>query len=916
MSSTWYGPLARAADLWHGWRDGSAGMPDPSRGVATTGYRETLIRRAQDAFEHERLWMESRRAAALVRLADARSRHEAAGAGLRLATERLDELQRAAPQVDMTELRYREERRPAVMIRLRRTREHGRRLAGARAELARARQAVDAVRQEIAVAEEEVDREILVALSRVRRIHEHTHRRLSAYRRRLVRTHPDGTWVNEIMDSIEPSIPGWAVRGVNDADLTRRGTTGPRVPLPSRERKPRAEPPRHRVLIRLDQQIILGADPDQVDHVVPRGIGIGARHATLRRHGDGYRVYDHGRGDGTFQAGQPLYRTDLRIGQAFTIGDYRYKLLPDNVLEETRLGPYSLVVSDLCAETNKGKPRLTRMSFAQRSGTVVAIVGPSGAGKSTLFSALLGELPTQNGAMFFGGMPLAEYGRQIRTLLGFVPQEDSLHPTLTVRQALGFAGRLRGPRQGTSARAARVEEVCRDLDLSGKVDSPIERLSGGQRKRVSIAMEILTKPRLLLLDEPTSGLDPGLDQEVMRALRTLADEEDRVVIVVTHSTDHLDLADEVLVVASEGRPVYFGPPQQLPDALATGSYADMMLTLRAPEDAAAAYQDGPASEDARTQAKDAREQVDSRPSGPGRPRGLGSLLRQQLPALIHRQIMLVLTRAPVRHPRGDDEGVWRRVKQIGAGFVVAMPLLVAVAGALLAAAVTRDPGLSGPAAPGTAPARTALSLLVTLTMLSAQALTYSDIVSEYAVVRRERRTGTAVTAIVLAKWMVNALLAVAQAAVITGVFVRVRSGPSASLVGWPWLDLFIGLAALGIAAMSAGLLISVTARKLEQAVAVATAVAIAQVALSGGLTDLSGGVRWLAIPLPSRWGFAATAASTDLRGISPAGTAADRWWTHSIGHWAFDLTMLGTLTVVFTTLAIGLLHWRLDRGDR
>jgi ABC-type multidrug transport system ATPase subunit len=143
--------------------------------------------------------------------------------------------------------------------------------------------------------------------------------------------------------------------------------------------------------------------------------------------------------------------------------------------------------------------------------------------------------------------------------IGSVPQADILHTRLTVRQALNYGAQLRLPNDTSKEeREARVADVMDKLELTERADLRIDRLSGGQRKRASIALELLTSPQLLVLDEPTSGLDPGLDAHVMETLRNLAD-DGQTVVLVTHSVDNLDFCDNVILLASGGKVAYAGP---------------------------------------------------------------------------------------------------------------------------------------------------------------------------------------------------------------------------------------------------------------------------------------------------------------------------------------------------------------------
>ena len=907
MGATRYGPFARLADWYHGWRDGRAGVPDRERGVATTAHREMLIRRAQDAFELERLVLEERSDAAMRALAAATESRRQTALRLAEAHGRLAAMPTAPEPAVLTARRPGEERRDEAIVRLRRAREHDWRRRRGESTVSRARRELEAVARKRAALRDAVDREILAARGRVRRIHEHTHRRLAVYRRKLVRVHPQGAWVNVVMDSVAPELPGWAVRGVDGEPLPSDGR--PPVwtqPPPSPPRRPDPQPCGR--LIPIGPVTTFGADRDRVDVLVESGYGVAGLHATLGLRGDGYRLFDRNRGEGTFHDGEPVRWADIAVGGTFIIGDNEYRVVRIGLLAEVRLGPSDLVISRLSAtardtRTRQPRRRLTRMSFTQRACTVLAVLGPSGAGKSSLFHAVLGELELGEGSLFFSKLDIRRHSDQLRPRLGFVPQDEHVYRTLTVRQVLGFADCLRRPRDRVAGRDERVAGVCAELGIADKLDELVGNLSGGQRKRVSIALELLAEPRLLMLDEPTSGLDPARDRELMQILARRA-ARGCTVMVITHSTQHLEIADQVLVVASEGRPVYLGPPAAaLPD-LSANDYAELMERLTAdPSVDAAKYQSGRAAAAAAGAAAALHREAESAgPARPSRGRGLGPSFGRQLHVLVRRQIALVLTRVPVRHAP-------TRAKAVHGAVVVAMPLVVAAVGAYLAAIVVGDDGLAGATS-----ARTALSLLVTLGMLGAQALTYSDIVSDYPMIHREHRTGTRTTAVVLSKWLVFAVVAVLQAAVITTAFCSTAPGPPRSLVLGRRVELFVDMAALGVAAMSLGLLISVLARKLEQAVAIATAAAIAQVALNGATADLADRhlvLQAMSWPLPARWGFAAAASSVDLTAVAPMATA-DSLWRHTTGWWVFDLAALAVLTVTFTALTIVLLDRRLN----
>ncbi|HEX6354211.1 ATP-binding cassette domain-containing protein [Actinophytocola sp.] len=907
-----YGPFARLSDWYQGWRDGVAGVPVPRRGIATTAHREVLIRRTQDSFERERLEFEARRADKLERIAAIQVRLGHAVDAVTAARAALAELDGPPSPAELERRRPGEEHRTTAVVRLRRLREHARAVRTAEQLVESRDRAANAVASELAAAVEAAEREAVVAGVRVRRVHEHAHRRLSAYRRRLVRSHPEGDWVNVAMDSRAPAIPGWAVTGFDETELMDLDTLDEPEELGD-WRLPQPEPE----LVAIGAVTTIGSEqqrrPAGDAHVVLAGYGIAAHHATLTRRGAGFRLQDHGRGGGTYRAGRQVGRVDLEVGDTFEIGEYELLIRGVDELEVRFLGQHELVVLGLTARGKHNKKLLTDMTFTQRPRTLMAVLGPSGAGKSTLFSALLGELPLDSGERYLQGHDLRTHPGVIRNSIGFVPQSDgTMHQRLTVRQLLRFSDRLRSPRDRRRGRAERIRKVCVELGLDMLLDNSVASLSGGERKRVSIALEVLAEPNLLMLDEPTSGLDAAKDQEVMRLLRAYA-RKGKSVITITHNTEHLDLADDVLVVVSRGRPVHLGPPGTVLTDLGAGDggYTALMASLQKdPELAVLAYQRSRTFQNAKNAAESLREEQQAKPPrNARRPRLLPALLRQ-LPVLVHRQFVLV-TRAPFHDVQGGKD--W--TKAVGA---VLMPVFVAVLGALLTGLVVGDdPWGATPGGPPTTTAQTALSLLVTLTMLGGQALTYSDIVSEYPVIHREHRTGVLPVAVVLSKWVVFAALAVVQGILVAATFTMATSSPQHALVVSPRVELAVDLTATGVTAMSAGLFISVVAKRLEQAVTLATAAAIAQVALSGGLTSLDGdrfqqALAWL---LPARWGFSTSAASVDLTAISP-GVASDALWHHHTGQWTVNMVMLGTLTLGYTAAAVFLLRRSLRKYRR
>ncbi len=210
-----------------------------------------------------------------------------------------------------------------------------------------------------------------------------------------------------------------------------------------------------------------------------------------------------------------------------------------------------------------GTKILTDVSLSAHPGEFIGLLGPSGAGKSTLLNALNGFRPADTGRVLLNGTNLYKHYERFRALIGYVPQDDIVHKSLTAYKALFYAALLRFPLFGVPQKRENVEqrvrEVLRLLGLEEHRNTRIKRLSGGQRKRVSLGIELLTSPPLLFLDEPTSGLDPGLEERMMTLFRKLA-HEGRTVIITTHIMESLELLDLVAILV-KGQLVFYGPPQ-------------------------------------------------------------------------------------------------------------------------------------------------------------------------------------------------------------------------------------------------------------------------------------------------------------------------------------------------------------------
>ncbi len=286
-------------------------------------------------------------------------------------------------------------------------------------------------------------------------------------------------------------------------------------------------------------------------------------HAQVERVGRRYRVRDLHSSNGTFVNDQRIrVETWLEAADTIRIGPYRFVVGEDQFVQYDETSGLRVEAFGLNKWVRKNLNILENISLVFEPREFIVVVGQSGGGKSTLVDAIAGYRPATHGRVFVNGVDVYRNFDAIRNEIGFVPQRDIIHMELTVYQALDYAARLRMPRDTTKEeRHQRILEVLEELDLTSRKDVQISRLSGGQQKRVSIGVELLTRPGLFFLDEPTSGLDPGTETLFMHLMRRLAD-QGRTIVMVTHATKNVMLADKVVFLARGGYLAWFGPPNE------------------------------------------------------------------------------------------------------------------------------------------------------------------------------------------------------------------------------------------------------------------------------------------------------------------------------------------------------------------
>ncbi len=540
-----------------------------------------------------------------------------------------------------------------------------------------------------------------------------------------------------------------------------------------------------------------------------------------------------------------------------------------------------LEVSGLGLTLPNGRRLLSDVSFGARPGSLTAIIGPSGAGKSTLAKLVGGAITPTMGEVRFGGHDLHGEYAALRHRIGLVPQDDVVHHQLTLNAALRFAAELRLPHATTDERRDAVRRVLEELELTGHAHTRVDKLSGGQRKRASVAMELLTGPCLLILDEPTTGLDPALDRQVMTMLRRLAD-AGRVVLVVTHCLTYLDVCDQVVFLAPGGKTAYSGPASAIGAALGTTNWADLFARVAADPDTA--------HREFLTRCRDeARPAQLPRPGSAPRP--APCRLLRQVSTVARRQARLILA----------DRGYFC--------FLAVLPFVLGT----LALLVPGHVGLGTANPRGDAadePVQIVFLLSVSAVFLGT-ALTIRDLVGERSIFRREQAVGLSATAYMLAKIAVYAVTAALQTAVLTAIVVIGKGAPTrgAVVLGNSIVELYVTLAVTAAVTAVMGLAMSAAAKSQDQILPMLVISVMLSIVFCGGMIPVTGRVvlDQLSWAMPARWGFAASASTTDLPTIAPLLQTKETLWSHHVGWWLLDMAAL----IVLGAVLAGCVRWRL-----
>ncbi len=598
------------------------------------------------------------------------------------------------------------------------------------------------------------------------------------------------------------------------------------------------------------KSVTIGRGED-CDIVLPH-VGVSKLHATITQESGGWFISDNASTNGTaLNEGRLSGRTRLHEKDVVTITNSKLIFTSSAIYWRCFSNGISVDAENVVIERGRGRKRFVtanKVSLGIKPGELVAIIGGSGAGKSTILNAMCGCLKPSSGSVYINGIDLYKNFDLLKKLMGYVPQSDIVYDDLTLYDMLSYTAKLRLPKDTTAAeREAAIKRAISLVGLDEKRNSYIKALSGGQRKRASIAVELLSDPNLIFLDEPASGLDPGTERSLMLSLRAMAD-AGKTVILVTHSTLQLKLCDKIVFMGRGGNLCYFGSHDEALRFFGADDVVDIygMITDNAPE-----WRE---KYDALSAVKTGRTRTGGESVSAGRNRG-----KAQLPILAARYLKLVAN---------DRQRLLLLLLQA--------PVL-----ALLISLVANGDQFEQYG--------TTKSLLFALScsafwvgMLNA----IQEVCKERSILRREYMAGLRLDSYVLSKFIVLGMLCLIQSIMMLLVFsLTVGKIPPEGVLLPGIAELFVTTFLTSAASAAMGLAVSSLFTNADRAMTVAPILLMPQILFSGLIFELKGATKaisWLAI---CRWSMEGYGSTADLNSLPRlTGAVKESFYEASAAH--------------------------------
>ena len=573
-----------------------------------------------------------------------------------------------------------------------------------------------------------------------------------------------------------------------------------------------------------------------------KNVAVSRYHAGVRNVNGQYYVFDNGSTNGVFVNGSRISKSyHLSNKDIFTILNttfifdgnmLHYKVNPEGIaLEIQNLN------KDVPAKGGR-KTILDKVSLSIEPNEFVAIIGGSGAGKTTLMTAMSGFDSKVTGQVYCNGTNLRENFQTLKNIIGFVPQQDIIYENITLKKMLYYTAKMKMPEDTSKAEIeARIEEVLGMVELLEHKDTYIRRLSGGQKKRASIAVELLANPGLFFLDEPTSGLDPETEEHLMRTLSRLSKEQEKTIVMVTHTINNLDLCDKVIIMGKGGRLCYCGSPSGIKDFFQTDDLVKVYEYITA---------------DSKNWEARFKMSGINRVSGHStqsngeaiKPRKVNGFT--QLGILVRRYTTLIMN---------DMQRLL---------LIFGQPLIIG----LLLTLVARE-GIYEKFTETQSILFTLMSGGIWMGLLN----TIQEVNKERVILKREYMGNLKLPVYMLSKYIVQGVISAIQAVILVMTFMLVKGHPTCEgvIIKNATLEIIVLIFLTIYASAGMGLLLSSITKSADRAMSIAPFVLIVQLIFSGILFELSGVTDKLSYLTFSRWAMESIGSTCDLNELEPPG---------------------------------------------
>ena len=601
-------------------------------------------------------------------------------------------------------------------------------------------------------------------------------------------------------------------------------------------------------------------------------LNVSRRHAVIHASGGEYRLEAFPGTAGVFINGVPAGRNQLLVPRdVIYICGTLLLFAPGYLYRKSEAVGKGGVVLSVQDVTRKSKGKLNGVSFDVHKGELVAIIGSSGAGKSTLLNAISGSVRPESGTVTYHGQDLFLHPNLLKNQIGFVPQKDVMHQRMTVRSMLNYAARLR-LQDDVSARerSARVEEVMAELSIDRAADTSLMRVSGGQKKRASIGIEMLSNPELFFLDEPTSGLDPGTERHLMQTLREFTN-KGKTVILVTHTTLTLPLCDKVIIMGTGGNMCYYGPPDGALSFFGVDNLVDIFDQIDTEDSARAVHE-----RFERTRA----------------PRRAAAVIQEDKPATrVHYSVTRQIGTLTSRYLRLIlNERGWL------AAMILCVPLLT------LCVKLVSGEGTFVNYTDTYKSLFTLVCVPVFVGLLTAN----GEICKERDILYREYTANLHLSAYLISKLVALFIVNLVQSVLLTGCFCLLVDVPEEALIFSAPLETWLSLFLTMYSTTCLGLLVSAVSPTRNMATSLLSVLLVPQVVFSGAVFELKDTTRAIANVVHAFWGTNSLGISFNMAGMPLSGgmgVAPERDYLTStvenlLGSWA----MLGILAVACVAL--------------